>query len=895
LVTNPSPDGIIRDKFLTLTAGTRVGVYQITAQIGIGGMGEVYRARDGKLQRDVAIKVLPDAFALDADRLARFEREARTLAALNHPNIAHIYGLEDIGGVSAIVMELVDGVTLADRIALGPIPIDEALPIAKQIADGLESAHEQGIVHRDLKPANVKVRNDGTVKVLDFGLAKALALETGGVPAANLSEVATITTPAIVTGVAVLIGTAAYMAPEQAKRKAVDARADIWAFGCVLFEMLAGRPAFGGDTVIDTLAQIVARDPEWSALPEATTPGIRRLLQRCLERDLRRRVHAAADVRIEIEDAIAALAVAPMPAASRRQTAALAAWLVAAVAVLAAVGIAVFPVRRVAELPSLRLEVMTPPTADPVSFALSPDGRQLVFAATGEKGSQLWLRPLDQTAAQPLPGTNGAVHPFWAPDGRAVGFFADGQVKRLDLDGGRPRTLAEARNGQGGAWNRDGVIIFAPFAASPLVRVPATGGIPVAVTQLAAGEGSHRFPTFLPDGRRFLFYVGLSEPNAEGVYIGSLAAADPRQRILASDTAAAYSPPGYLLMMRQNVLMAAPFDAKNGTLTGDAVPVASEVGANNSARGAFSVSMAGLLAHRRPWRTNTPRLTWINRDGTPAGALSAPGYPQLSPDGRRIAVARNVQGSYDIYTVETARGDFERLTVDPALELMAVWSPDSDRVVFSSNRRGAFDLFEKPVSRSRDEQLLLASPENKYAVDWSPDGAIILFVKEDPTTGDDLWALRLDNPRTPFPVLRTRVTEDQAQFSPDGHWIAYRSNESGQREIYLRPFPGPGGQRPVSQGGGSQPRWRRDGKELFYLATDDRLMVVPIRVPSENQTLEVGTPSALFSTRIAPSNNAQQQYTVAPDGQRFLINVISEEAGAPPITIVQNWTAPLRK
>jgi serine/threonine protein kinase len=880
---------------LALEAGTRVGAYQITAQIGLGGMGEVYRGRDGKLQRDVAIKVLPNAFALDPDRLARFEREARVLAALNHPNIAHIYGLEDVDGISAIVMEFVDGVTLADRIALGPIPIDEALPIAKQIADGLEAAHEQGIVHRDLKPANVKVRNDGTVKVLDFGLAKALALETGGAPAANLSEVATITTPAIVTGVGVLIGTAAYMAPEQAKRKAVDARADIWAFGCVLFEMLAGRPAFGGDTVIDTLAQIVGRDPEWSTLPETTTPGIRRLLQRCLERDPRRRVHAAADVRIEIEDAIEALSVAPLPPASPRPTASPIAWSVAAVALIAAVVVAVFPVRHVAELPSLRLEVNTPATADPVSFALSPDGRQLVFAATGEKGSQLWLRPLDQAAPQPLPGTNGAVYPFWSPDSRSIGFFADGQVKRLDLDGGRPRTVAEARNGQGGTWNREGIIVFAPFAASPLMRVPATGGIPVAVTQLAAGEGSHRFPAFLPDGGRFLFYVGLSEPHAEGVYIGSLDASDPRRRILATDTAAVYSPPGYLLMMRQNVLMAAPFDAASGTLTGDAMPVAPEVGANNVARGAFSVSITGLLAYRRTWRTNTPRLAWINRDGTPAGALSAPGYPHVSPDGRRIAVARNVQGSYDIYTVETARGEFERLTVDPALELMPVWSPDSDRVVFSSNRRGAFDLFEKPVSRSRDEQLLLASPENKYAVDWSPDGTIILFVKEDPTTGDDLWALPLDNPRTPFPVLRTRVTEDQAQFSPDGHWIAYRSNESGQREIYIRPFPGPGGQRTVSQGGGSQPRWRRDGKELFYLAADDRLMAVPIRVPSDTQPLGIGTPAALFSPGLAPSNNAQQQYTVTPDGQRFLMNVSSAESSAPPITIVQNWPATMKR
>jgi Tol biopolymer transport system component len=703
------------------------------------------------------------------------------------------------------------------------------------------------------------------------------------------------------TATGLILGTAAYMSPEQARGRQVDRRADLWAFGCVLYEMLTGQRAFPGEGVSDTLAHVLMKEPDWHALPADTPASIRRLLRRCVEKDRKKRLDSATAARLEIDDARAGPS-ARTPARERVSTRV--AWFVAAasiVAALAAVVAAMLPWRRVSpELAVLRLDVTTPQTNDPTSFALSPDGRQVVFVAAGDSGSQLWLRRLDQTTAQPLPGTEGATLPFWAPDSRAIGFFADAKLKRLDLPGGKAQELADAANGRGGAWNRDGVILFAAHAISGILRVPATGGTPTSVTRPAPGETGHRFPDFLPDGRRFIFWVGPSPPLVQGLYLGSLDTPE-KHRLVAADGAGAYAHPGYLLWPRQGVLVAAPFDAARGTFSGDAVPIVPAVGSDlTSIRTAFSVSSAGLLAYRTGV-TGRSRLVWMDRRGTVVHALGPPDenlllYPEPSPDGQRVVVQRTVQGNMDIWQIDAARGIASRVTIDANGDSTAVWSPDGNRLVFRSNRNGVYDLYEKPASGTGDEQRLFASPDDKIPSDWSTDGRFLLYVNETKETGRDLWALPLQpqGVGTPIPLARTRFAEDQGQFSHDGRWIAFRTNESGLDEIYIQAFPGPGGKARISTQGGSQPRWRRDSKELFFVAPDGRLMGVPVALPSNGQAPTVGAPVALFAARLTARGAPKHQYAVAPDGQRFLMVVSADETIAKPITIVQNWLAGLQ-
>jgi serine/threonine protein kinase/Tol biopolymer transport system component len=616
-------------------------------------MGEVWCATDTNLGRQVAIKILPDAFAHDPERLARFEREAKTLASLNHPNIAQIYGLEKTDGIRALVMELVEGPTLADRIAQGPIPVDEALPIARQIAQALEAAHEQGIIHRDLKPANIKVRPDGTVKVLDFGLSK--AMEPTGVMSPGLSQSPTITTPAM-TQAGMILGTAAYMAPEQAKGRTVDRRADVWAFGCVLYEMLTGKPAFDGEDVAETLSAVLKSEPDWTLLPPELPREVRRLLGLCLEKDVKNRRSDAADVRLDIEGALQEPADSTAaPARSKR------AWIVAGVMTLAfATLAAVYFSQQPASPPEMRLEITTPSTSAPLEFALSPNGRYIVFVASGDGPQRLWLRAMDQTAAQPMTGTEGAGHPFWSADSRSVGFFASGKLQRIDIAGGPPQALANAPAGRGGAWNPDGTILFAASQAGPLSRLPVKAGEPGVVTRIVQGQLSHRFPQFLPDGRHFLFFVQGSAAT-QGIYWGSLDGGEPR-RLVASDTAGAWAPPDRLLFVRQGVLVATPFATETGEITGEPITVADPVGVDAGIyHGGFSVSADGRVAYRAG--SERRQLTWFQRDGKRVGTAGAPDetglfYPELSPDGSRVAVtrARVLQNNADEWLIDLARG-----------------------------------------------------------------------------------------------------------------------------------------------------------------------------------------------------------------------------------------------
>ena len=879
---------------MSLSPGTRLGPYEIVAPIGVGGMGEVYRARDTKLGRDIAIKVLPDTVASDPERLARFGREAQMLASLNHPNIAHIYGFEDAGGVHALVMELVEGPTLAGRIARRPIPIEKALPIAKQIAEALEAAHEQGIIHRDLKPANIKVRDDGTVKVLDFGLAKALETSASN---PKVTQSATLTTPAMMTAPGVILGTAAYMSPEQANGHAVDRASDVWAFGCVLYEMLSARAVFEGDSVSEILSQVLKSEPDWLRLPTETPEGIRRLLRRTLQKDRKLRLHHIADARIEIDDALSTPRASgrAAPVWSRRRE--WMAWLVA-LTLLAFVA-AMFGSRALRSPPraaEMRVDITTPPTADQVSLAISPDGQKIVFgAATSKARSQLWLRPLNSASARPLEGTEAASLPFWSPDSRSVGFFADGKLKRIDIDGGSATALANAPYGRGGAWNSDGAMLFVPNPGSPVLKMSATGGESVAVTKIDVTQQQQN-PQFLPDGRHFLYYL-LGTPDASGVYVGELGGFEAK-RIVAADAGAVYASSGQLLFVRRGTLYAQAFDPVRLALGGSPFPVAEHVAVQNACA-ALSTSRTGDAPVVYRTGATDRQLVWFDQSGKEIGAIgdpnSAVAAPSFSPDARRVAVPRRIDGNLDVYLLDAARGGLNRFTFDAADDIFPVWSPDGTRIVFSSTRKGGLDLYIKSASGTRDEELLLATPQIKAASSWSPDGRILLYLSADPKTGFDIWALSVDGDRKPFPVIQTKSNERLARFSPDGKWIAYESDESGRYEIYLRPWSGSsahaGGKVPISTTGGAQPQWRHDGKALFYIALDNRLMTVPIRFASSGEAVEPGAPVPLFATRVGGAVQAfpREEYLVSPDDRRILMVVEREDEAASPITVLLNW------
>ncbi len=760
-----------------------LGPYEILAPLGSGGMGEVYRATDTKLGRAVALRLLAPALAGDADYMARFTREAQVLASLNHHSIAAIYGLEESNGVRALVMELVEGPTLAERIAAGPLPLEETLHIAKQIADALEAAHEKGIVHRDLKPANVKITPEGVVKVLDFGLAKAPEQST-----AISASSPTLTMRATQAGV--IMGTAAYMSPEQAAAKPVDKRADIWSFGVVLWEMLTGRQLFSGETISHTLADVLRAEIDVRKLPAGTPQAIRDLVRRCLDRDTKTRLRDIGEARIAIQKYLADPTSTPVTTLPIRRNAL--PWAVAAVAAVAALGALAFAYyNRASEEPrTLRFFVAPPEKATFNSFsppALSPDGRRLAFVADTGGKRQIWVRDLDSLAARPLTGTEDAFGPFWSPDSRRIGFFASGKLKKIEVAGGPAQTLCSAAAGRGSSWSQNGVIVFTPGFTSPLYRVPETGGEATQLTTFGPlGENSHRYPWFLPDGRHFLYLAASSDWEKTAAYIGDLESKD-RRRLIAANSAVVYTPPGFLLFLREGTLMAQAFHAGRAQIAGDPFPVAEQLDTASLGRPAnFSVSQNGVLAYLAGGAAANQQLTWFDRTGKPLGTVGQPGVfvqPAISPDGSTVAVGRldPQAGTYDIWLHNLARGTASRFTFDPGTEFDPLWSPDGAHIVFNSNRDGPLNLYEKASSGAGGEKVLLKSPLVKWPEDWSRDGRFLIYEQVDPKTKNDIWVLPMTGDQKPFPYLQSASSPSAGlKLSPDGRWLAYTSDETGR-------------------------------------------------------------------------------------------------------------------
>jgi Tol biopolymer transport system component len=872
-------------------------------------MGDVYHARDMRLGREVAIKCLPPSFATDPARRVRFEREARLLATLNHPNIAQIHGLEDSAGVPALVMEWVPGKTLSDVVGDGALPLDRALPIARQIADAIDAAHESGILHRDLKPANIKLRPDGVVKVLDFGLAKAFA--TDPMTVAQASAVAGTET---LEGT--VLGTPGYMSPEQARGLPVDKRTDIWAFGCVIYEMLAGCAPFNGPTFLDTLTAVIDRDPAWSKLPPSTPPRLRELLQRCLSKNPASRLRDIGDARLELAAIAGGNAWADPPSAPIPWRTAIA-GLAALVALSVAVVIATRYFSR-APAPAPRIEFQFGPPAGRMfvnlgaGLAVSPDGKSVVMTAQapGSSAPSLWLRALDSATSRPLPDTHGATFPAWSPDGRSIAYFADNQLKRVDIAGGAPVSLCAAETigalPGGASWNSNGVILIS--GASGLQRASSSPGAPMPVTKAdpSRRELAHGFPQFLPDGDRFLYFIWSDDSNVQGMYAASLSAPGRRTLLLRTPSKAVFVPehdghPAYLLWMRDRTLLAQRIDAASLQLAGDPSTVAQDVNVSiYNGRPMFSVSETTLAYVAGPAPTKR-RMVWMRRSD-PAPVPAAPDAMYwnlaLAPDGEHIAVGRfgdaaNADAAnLDVFNWDVARETEERLTLSPARDAAPVWSPDGREIVHGSTREGGVSqLYRRPASGDEASmQRLTSGPGYKLPYDWSRDGSYILYMQL-----GDVMALPLDGDRTPIPVAQTAFTETTPAFSPDGRWVSFAANYTGRFEIYVQPFPGGAGISPkrISLDGGYGGKWSRqwnaDGGEFFFSDLTGKLMAAKVHIDPRGVRSDQLRPLFGPDIRIRP-DTVTRQFDVTPDGQRFLMILRSPDDDAPTqVSVVHKW------
>ena len=904
-----------------LTSGTRLGPYEILALIGAGGMGEVYKARDTRLDRIVAIKVLPAHLADKPDLRERFEREARTIASLNHPHICTLYDIGRHDGIDFLVMEYLEGETLAMRLLKGPLPLEQVLQYAIEISDALDKAHRKGVTHRDIKPGNIMLIPQGGngTKLLDFGLAK---LKQAAAPASiPMSQLPTLKENPTIQGT--LLGTLQYMSPEQVEGKIdeIDGRADIFAFGAVLHEMATGKRAFEGKSSASVLGAImVSEPPPMSSLQPMTPPALERVVKRCLAKDRDERWQSAYDLWQELKWIAGGGSQVGMPApvvASRKGPLSnlRVAWSVAAVILVAALAVGAFTYlrRAPADSQSVQFSVGPPEKATfsvaPMFLTISPDGSKLAFVADSSGKAQLWIRPLDSEAAQALAGTENPNQPFWSPDSRFLAFYADGKLKKIAVAGGPPQTLAEAPGNTQGTWSREGIILFTPTTPGTIHRVSAAGGAATPVTTLDASrkEDGHWWPQFLPDGNHFLFLALSTNPENNAIYAGSLDSPE-KKLLLNAISSVVYVPQGYLLFNREGTLMAQPFDAERIELTGEAVPIAEEVQFNAvQGRTAFSVSENGVLAYRHGPSTGNLRLAWIDRAGKAVETFGAPGGYlgiDLSPDGKRIAVHRHDASGGDIWLFDSARrGTMLRFTFDASQDnSMPIWSPDGSRIAFGSLRDGKWGIYQKPANGTGREELLFESELLKTPMSWSPDGKFIVYWVNDPKTGSDQWVLPLTGDRKPVAILQTPFNENQPQISPDGKWIAYASNETGRAEIYVRPFPSGEGKWQISTNGGVLPRWRRDGRELFYLGAITLGKAISVRVNSAGPTFEYGDPSELFASgyfNLPHTGGNYHPFAVSPDGQRFLIPRLESTGGgetaAAPITVVLNWTAGLRK
>ncbi len=906
---------------MALSAGTRLGPDEIMAPLGAGGMGEVYRATDTNLGREVAIKVLPSEVAEDAERLTRFKREAHLLAALNHPNIAAIYGLEEADGKPFLALELVEGEDLKERLGRGAIPVDEALEIAKQIAEALEEAHNHGIIHRDLKPANVKLTPDGKVKVLDFGLAKAWEGEAadGSSASGGLSQSPTLANTGTIAGL--ILGTAAYMSPEQARGKPVDKRADVWSFGVLLWEMLTGRALFFGDTVTDVIASVVKEEPDLDALPKATPAPVRRLMARCLRKDPRTRLPDIGGARLELQDVLAGTPTevgAPSAdvaeaARAERKGRVRERWTWAAVALGASALAATLAFVHMTEVPEPRLParfVVDPPegwTFTPFRWPVpSPDGRQVLFQASseGQDGmTMLWTRPLESLAARPLPGTEAVrnQNPVWSPDGRFVAFRAGGELRKLSLADGTVQTICALPSGNFGPgdWSEEGTIVFS--ATSDGVRtiyaVAAAGGEPrpVVTPDAARGETALHLPQFLPDGRRVVFLALGEGDGLPGVYVASLDRPDERRLLAPGRTRALYAA-GHVLFAREGTLLAQPFDAERVEPTGEAVAIASSLGFSpaNHGIGYLGVSPGGTLAYMSGQAaTGQVQLAWVDRKGGQVETIGEPGsYGQiaLSPDERQVAleIFEADEEQYDLWVMDLARGVTSRVTATPGTERDPVWSPDGRSLAFVARRAEGADLRRKGLRASDPETVLTDSPDEDIPESWSSDGETLLFIRQ--TTSFDektVWALPLSGDGEAEPVL-TAFLLDEPQLSPDMRWLAYISNESGRDEVYLEPFRREGDRVRVSVDGGGQPKWRGDGRELFFTTPSSRLVAVDVQTVGDR--IEVSLPVELFEIR-GLQGAGYDDYAPSADGQRFLVKLPIEAARKQQLHVVTNWPA----